>query len=86
MFTAEIMLKFKYPHAKRTYTVLLGKFAMIAMGIKASIACAICDVIGFYPPEEIYLKNKLTYILLMIVGNIVVILPPFIIASFRKPN
>jgi amino acid transporter len=86
MFTAGIILKFKYPNVKRTYTVPLGKFGMIAMGITASIACAICYIIGFYPPEEIHFGSKITYILLMIIGNIAVILPPFIIVRFRKPS
>jgi amino acid transporter len=86
MFAAGIILRFKYPDVKRTYTVPFGKLGMIAMGGIPSIACAICYIIGFLPPEEIHFKNKMVYILLMIVGNIMVLIPPFIIVRFRRPS
>ncbi|MDR0418290.1 MAG: amino acid permease [Puniceicoccales bacterium] len=86
MFAAGIILKFKYPDVKRTYTVPFGNFGMIVMGVTASIICAICYIIGFLPPEEIHFESKTTYILLMIAGNIMVMLPPFIIDYFRKPS
>ncbi|MDR2812188.1 MAG: amino acid permease [Puniceicoccales bacterium] len=86
MFTTGIVLKFKYPNVKRTYTVPFGKLGMIAIGITASIVCGICYIIGFLPPEEIHFENKTSYILLMAMGNIIILLPPFIIARFRRPS
>jgi amino acid transporter len=86
MFITGIVLKFKYPDVKRSYTVPFGNLGMIVTGVVASIACAICYIIGFLPPEEIHFENKLIYVLLMLLGNIAVILPPFIIAHFRKPS
>jgi amino acid transporter len=86
IFAAGIILKFKYPDVKRTYTVPLGRLGMIAIGGISSIACAICYIIGFLPPEEIHFGNKTSYILLMIIGNIMVLLPPFIIVRFRRPS
>ncbi|MDR1590730.1 MAG: amino acid permease [Puniceicoccales bacterium] len=86
MFAAGIILKFKYPNVKRTYTVPFGRFGMIAMGVTASLACLLCYIIGFLPPEEIHFQSKTTYILLMIMGNIAVLLPPLIIVRFRQPS
>jgi amino acid transporter len=86
MFTAGIILKFKYPNVKRTYTVPFGRLGIIAIGVTTSIICAICYIIGFLPPAEIHFENKMVYILLMIMGNIIVLLPPFIIVRFRRPS
>jgi amino acid transporter len=86
MFAAGIILKFKYPNVKRTYTVPGGRPGMIVMGVVASLACFLCYIIGFLPPEEIHFQSKATYILLMIMGNIAVLLPPFMIVRFRKPS
>ncbi|MDR1435298.1 MAG: APC family permease [Puniceicoccales bacterium] len=86
MFISGIVLKFKYPDLKRAYAVPFGKLGMIMTGGLGSIACAVCYLIGFLPPEEIGFKNKLLYFTIVAVGNILVMLPPFIIIRLRKPS
>jgi amino acid transporter len=86
MFITGIILRFKYPNVKRSYRVPGGNFGMILVSSLAIIACAICYVIGFFPPEEIHFENKVTYAWIMIVGNILLIVPPLIIASMSKPH
>jgi putative glutamate/gamma-aminobutyrate antiporter len=86
MFLSAIILRFKCPDVRRAYSVPFGNMGLIITGVTASIACAACYFIGFLPPEEIHFESKATYIGLMIIGNLVMILPPFIVACFRRPN
>lgn len=86
MFLSGIILKFKYPKTPRAYAVPFGKIGMILSSGLAIIACILCFFIGFLPPEEIHFDNKIQYIIILLIGNLIVMLPPFVIAHFRKPE
>ena len=86
MFISGIILRFKYPDAPRAYKVPGGNAGMISICIVAIAVCVFCYFIGFVPPEELHFANKTQYALLMIFGNVLITLPPFIIYRFRKPE
>lgn len=86
MFLSGIILKFKYPKTPRAYAVPFGKIGMTLTSGLAIIACILCFFVGFLPPEEIHFDNKIQYIIILLIGNLIVMLPPFVIAHFRKPE
>lgn len=86
MFISGIVLRYKYPHVQRTYRVPCGNAGMIVLSSMGISICTIGYFIGFLPPEELHFQNTQLYVTIMIICNILVIAPPFLISAFRKPS
>ena len=86
MFAAAIKLRYKEPNADRPYRVPggnLGMWLIAGLGILSSVLTL---VIGFVPPEHIFITNKTTYVTLMVIGALIFLLGPYIILLFQKPH
>ena len=80
MFSAGIYLRYKHPEKIRPFKVR-GIWVVAGAGILGSLLTV---VIGFVPPSNINIGSTLHYELLLIVGLIIMTLPPFIIYHARK--
>lgn len=86
MFLAFIKLRFSEPNIKRTFTVpggALGMWIVAGIGFLASI---IAFIFGFLPPAQISVGSPTTWIIVLIIGNIIGVSIPFIIYAMRKPE
>jgi putative glutamate/gamma-aminobutyrate antiporter len=86
MFISGIVLKYKYPEVKRSFSVPGGKIGMIitaSMGVLSSLF-AMCT--GFYPPLEIQAKHIVFFECFIIGGIVVFCVIPLIIHKMRKPS
>ncbi|MDE6576257.1 MAG: APC family permease [Opitutales bacterium] len=83
MFLSGIILRFKFPKTPRAYKVPGGNIGMIILCTIAIISCLFCYGIGFIPPEEIHFENKTLYLIIMLLGNAIEMLPPFLLKYYR---
>ena len=86
MFISGIILRFKYPNVNRAYKVPFGNIGIIILSLMGISICILGYFIGFIPPEELKIHNTVWYVLIMILCNILVIAPPFIISVFKKES
>lgn len=86
MFISGVVLRFKCPNVERTYKIPFGNIGMITLATMGIAICVLGYFIGFLPPEELHLKNTFTYVLIMIMCNVAVIAPPFVISCFKKES
>ena len=86
MFVSGIVLRYRYPNIERTYRVPFGNLGMIILASMGITICSIGYLIGFLPPPELHFNNTPLYIAIMILGNVAVIAPPFIISALKKPS
>lgn len=86
MFISGVVLRFKCPNVERTYKIPFGNIGMITLATMGIAICVLGYFIGFLPPEELHFKNTFTYVLIMIMCNVAVIAPPFVISSFKKES
>ncbi|MDE6432518.1 MAG: APC family permease [Opitutales bacterium] len=75
MFTSAIVLKFKYPNSNSSaYHVPGGKIGMIILSGIGLLTSAISYLIGFFPPNDIGIRNPMIYTIIIIVGNLLIIM------------
>lgn len=80
MFLAGIYLRYKHPKQIRPFKVR-GMWLVAGAGIIGSLLTV---VIGFIPPSNINIGSTLRYEILLIIGLVLMTLPPFIIYHARK--
>jgi amino acid transporter len=83
MFAAAIMLRYVHAHTPRTFRVPFGKVGMWCFGVAGVIAASVTFVIGFIPPSNMDVGGALHYDFLIVVGLVLMSIPPFLIHFFR---
>lgn len=77
MFASAIILKFKYKDNNATaYHVPGGKLGLIILSSIGLITSLITYIIGFFPPNDIEIRNPISYIFIILIGNILMFLLP----------
>lgn len=86
MFAAAITLRYTRRNIERPYKVPGGNFGMWLVAGIGILASLFAFFIGFVPPAQLKTGNIFFYDGFLIVGIIVLSLPPFIFRKFRKPS
>jgi amino acid transporter len=86
MYISAIILRYKYPDVVRGYRVPFGNIGMITVGVIGAVVCLVCYFIGFIPPDGFEIGNTALYVAMVVVGNLLVVVLPFILSMFRKPQ
>lgn len=84
LFAAGIYLRYKKPHVARPYKVPGGNVGMWILGIMGIMASLGTIALGFIPPSQIAVGKIWHYELLLIIGIVVLCLPPVIIYGLKK--
>jgi glutamate:GABA antiporter len=86
LFAAVIRLRYTQPDTPRPYKIPGGKLGVWIMGGLGVGGSLFAFVLGFVPPSQVSTGNHTLYTVLMIVATAVLILPPLVIARYRKPS
>lgn len=84
LFIAAIRLKYKKPHTPRAYQVPGGKGGMWFLGVMGVLSSIFAVGIGFIPPAQIDVGSVWYYEMLLVIGIVVLSLPPVVMFTFRK--
>ncbi|MDR0727557.1 MAG: APC family permease [Puniceicoccales bacterium] len=87
LFAAGIILRYKMPHAPRTYRVPLGNFGMIILGSVGLINVLFCIIISFFVPTEMRQTISRSAFAWLLCGvTFLLLCPPFFFIAMRKPH
>ncbi len=86
MFSAAIYLRFSQPNKIRPYKVPGGKIGMLIVAGLGLLASLFALFIGFVPPSTLHTGNIVFYEGFLIVGIIVLSVPPFIFRKLKKES
>lgn len=86
MFSAAIYLRYKKPDIKRDFKVPGGNLGIWLMGVLGILTCLFAIIIGFFPPSQIHVGKILIYEMILILGIILLCIPPFILYKLKKPH
>lgn len=86
IFSAAIVLRFKYPDIKRGFSVQGGKLGMSIVAVIGLTTCATGYVVGFFPPSDIAVKNPAGYVATVCVCNIIIGSAPFFLEIFKRKS
>ncbi len=86
MFTAALRLRYSKPDAPRPYRVPGGNAGMWLVAGVGILASLFALFIGFVPPDQVKTGSIFFYEAFLILGIIVLSVPPFIFYKFRKPS
>jgi amino acid transporter len=86
MFAAAVYLRYAQPNKARAYKIPGNSFGIWTVAIVGILACIFTIIVGFFPPSQIKVGKILTYELVLIIGILVLSIPPFIIYALRKPH
>ena len=84
MFAAAIRLRHSRPGVPRLFRVPGGRIGMVSVAGAGLIASLFAIIIGYVPPAEIDSGNIIGYELFLIIGLLVLALPPLVIHQFRR--
>ncbi|MGL5682507.1 MAG: putative glutamine/gamma-aminobutyrate antiporter GadC [Marinifilaceae bacterium] len=87
MFIAAIVLRYKYPHVERPYSI--GKKGNGWMWLVAGLGffgSLLAFVLSFIPPGQIATGSSFTWYLILFLGCVIFVAFPFIIYACRKPS
>jgi len=83
MFAAAIYLRYKQPNVQRQYKIPLGNFGIWLAGLLGTLTCVLAIVLGFIPPAQINVGRIAVYETILVVGIIVLSVPPMIMFRYR---
>ncbi|WP_338863853.1 putative glutamine/gamma-aminobutyrate antiporter GadC [Myxococcus stipitatus] len=86
MFSAAIYLRYSEPNTPRAYRVPGGDAGMWVIGGAGLIGALIAFVLSFIPPSQIKVGSPLTYVLILIAGNVLFVAVPLAIYARRKAS
>jgi glutamate:GABA antiporter len=86
MFAAAITLRYKQRNIQRPYKVPGGNVGMWIVASLGILSSLFAFFIGFVPPAQLKTGSTFFYDGFLIIGIIVLSVPPFIFRKFRKPS
>ena len=84
MFVTALRLRYTRPDIQRAYTVPGGRVGIWIVCGAGILACLFVLFIGFLPPGQA--QGQLGYTLLMLIGYLLLLSPPWILQRFRRPE
>jgi putative glutamate/gamma-aminobutyrate antiporter len=85
VFAAVIKLRYSQPDTPRGYTIPGGKPGLWIIAGAGLLACIFTFIVGFFPPDIIK-SHAVRYIVIMVIGTVILAVPPFIFLWFKKPG
>jgi len=85
MFAAAIYLRLSQPDQVRPFQVPGGNFGMWLVVILGGIGCITTICVGFIPPGNIMVGSTAHYETLLVIGLLVMSLPPVLCFKYTKP-
>lgn len=79
LFAAAVWLRYKHPQVNRPYKIPFGKLGIWLTSLFGLISCCVAIGLGFFPPAQLTVGRIAVYEAILVVGIIVLTLPPFII-------
>lgn len=86
LFAAFIRLRYSHKATDRSYQVPGGNAAAWLVGGMGIVACVVTIGLGFLPPTQVPVGKTFNYELLLILGGLGLIVPPWIIYALRRPD
>tara|TARA_R110000868_G_scaffold144960_2_gene364476 strand:- start:4253 stop:5683 length:1431 start_codon:yes stop_codon:yes gene_type:complete len=86
MFAAGIYLRYKRPDLKRPFQVPGGNIGMWVVAGVGMATAIFTIVIGFFPPENMHIGSTFKFESVIIIGLLIMSIPPFIIYALRRPH
>lgn len=83
MFAAAIYLRFKDRATARPYSIPGGNFGILLVAGAGILGCVVTVIVGFFPPAGINVGSVDRYDTLILVGLVIMCLPP-LISIFRQ--
>lgn len=84
MFSAAIYLRYSQPNRPRPYKIPGGNVGMWIVAGLGIVASLLALFIGFVPPGQLETGNIYFYECFLILGILILSLPPFVLAKYRK--
>jgi len=86
MFAAGIYLRIKAPQHSRPFSIPGGRLGMFITAALGIIGCLVTIAVGFIPPDGINVGSAAHYVGLLLIGLIIMSLPPFVILYWNKKS
>ena len=84
MFAAAIKLRLKQPEVERVFRIPGGLPGLIGVAAIGLIGTLTTLVVSFMPPDEVNFGSLFTYETTLVIGLIIMCLPPFIFSSYQR--
>lgn len=84
LFAAAIKLRYKTPHHSQAFRIPGGRFGIWLTGGLGIFTCLAAILIGFIPPTDVIIQNKLIYEMILVAGIFILTLLPFLISQFHQ--
>ncbi len=86
LFVSALILRYKYPHTKRTYQVPGGTLGLWIISLLGLTGSTFGFLIGFLPPSQLNTGNPLQYTTLLLCGAAFFCTLPFLIYKASKKS
>lgn len=86
IFASALKLRHSEPGLKRPYKVPGGKVGLWLACGAGLFACLFALFIGFVPPANVAADSRLSYVLFMIAGFVLLASPPFLFMALKKKS
>lgn len=83
MFISYLVLQFKYVDLHRDFVAAKSRWLRITYGILGFILSAFGFVVTFFPPADLSVSSKHTYLMLLVSAFVVMLVLPFILYRFH---
>jgi len=84
MFVSAIKLRYSHAHIERMYRIPFGNVGMWVVSLVGISCCLFVFFIGFLPPNHLETGHIFLYVAFLVIGNLLLIFPPWIIKYFKK--
>lgn len=84
MFISYLVLQFKYVDLHRDFVAAKSRWLRITYGILGFILSAFGFVVTFFPPADLSVASKHTYLMLLVSAFVVMLVLPFILYRFHN--
>jgi len=84
LFLSGIVLKYTQPNVERHYEIPGGKLGMWVVAVLGLANTAFCFVIGFMPPAQLDVGNRVSYILFLLIGTFASAIIPYAMVGRRS--
>ncbi len=84
LFLSFIKLRISQPGVTRDFKVPGGKIGMMVVGGIGLLSCMVAFFFGFIPPTQISVGSSFNWIIILIIGNCIGVLIPFIMYKLKK--